>query len=549
MDKITERNNIVNDEEDQGDHGFLINISHEIRTPLNAIIGYAHLLHKNAQTTSQLDRSRRLLQTADYLQTLINNYLDLAKLNAGETRLKIKSFEPSQVIAQVCKMLAGLADARALRLIFHTSDLPAAIDGDETCLSQILINIIGNAIKFTETGSISVSGKTIRKYQDRVVLRFEVTDSGIGITPAELNGLFRQYRQANIEIQQDYNGTGLGLAISKHLVNLMNGTIGVKSTPGQGSTFWFEIPFILSAEAIRCDNGEETQSAVELADLLRSRAVTRILLVEDNIVNQEIIFQFLSFPGLKVHTASNGRSALNMLSVCGYDLVLMDLCMPLMDGMQASREIRSISHCAQIPIIAMTACDFKTDSKAPLPVCINDYLIKPVTPDDLYRVLIRWLGNKQKHDPTKVAGNKQDSLVAAFDICGLDIQTGLKYLQNDQELYRKLLLRFSEIHSADGEKMNLLLAMGEYKAICRLAHKMKGAGSSLGLVRIQTLTDRIEALAYRLNDSNAETSERLQLQTLISELAKHLYSLAADLQKLSLTALETEVKKIKKRNE
>ncbi|NLC84178.1 MAG: response regulator [Ruminococcaceae bacterium] len=558
MEENSNHKNITHETETNDNYDSLVNISHEIRTPLNAIICYAHLLHQEAQTAIQLDHSSKLLQTANHLQALINNYLDLAKLEAGGTKLEKRSFNPAKVVERVCSMLAGLAAAKSLELSLNIKELPLMVRGDETRLSQILINIISNAIKFTSVGKVAVNCRVLSRSADNVLLRFEIVDSGIGLTPEQISCLFADYKQAAESTTRIFGGTGLGLVISKGLVDLMAGSIGAQSVVNQGSTFWLEIPFLHSSQpqtpAEDTLNQKNLPNSTVLGKLLLHRGDTRILVVEDNASNREVISHLLNYRGLQVQTAASGRTAVEMVSKSIFNLILMDIRLPLMDGWQTARAIRSFSNYAQVPIIALTACACTQNLKSTLVDCMNDYIAKPIDPDALYNILIKWLNKDCSHNKSNQASglccknqakqsdqrccqaqayqpktavittkklSNQGFLAVAKSVAGLDAEAGLYCLHYNLPLYQELLNSFRERHKTDGEKMQNALLNHELKIILRLAHTLKGVGGSLGVVRVQSLATRIHDLTNQIADfeqkNNLSNSDNNRYQFILAD--------------------------------
>ena len=421
---------------------FLSNMSHEIRTPMNAIVGYSRLIRQDSLTARQLDRLQKLTVAANHLMSIINDVLDISKIEAGKMRLEAQAFEPRQIVDQACAMVADVIAAKRLQLSVQLVDLPSVLHGDGNRLGQILLNIIGNAAKFTEKGAIAISGRIVHQLLSQVVLRLEVANTGIGMTSEQVSRLFTDFEQADDSTTRLYGGTGLGMAISKRLTEMMDGSIGVTSVYGEGSTFWIEIPFVVSRRernvtattsdcgitSDSCNAGDNSEdftaeafagtaapagpvasagataetlltlpdSAFDmLADLginqMRRRQNMHILIAEDNPINQDVICQLLDFPGLEVQIAGNGRIAVDMASAAAYDLILMDIQMPVLDGLQAARAIRALPGRESVPIIAMTANAFDEDRQRCLAAGMNDHLAKPVIPENLYRVLTRWI--------------------------------------------------------------------------------------------------------------------------------------------------------------
>ncbi len=426
----------------QAKSNFLSNMSHEIRTPMNAIIGYAHLLTQDPLTASQLDAIDKMSTAARHLLQIINDVLDISKIEANKISLDQHDFSPAKVIRDIQAILAESADFRKLAVVDDLRDLPELVRGDSVRLGQIILNLLGNAIKFTETGQITIrafvvarnaktglpltSGRTKpaaapartlapastpaalnpaawepgammpvgAEYEDEVMIRFEIADTGIGLTAAQIQHLFRNFEQADSSITRLYGGTGLGLAISSRLVELMGGRIGVESELGRGSTFWFEIPFI-SIQATRPDASAQVRNYYQRE--MHRRFGAHILLVEDNPINQEVTRLLLEADGMQIAVAENGLIAVEMVRQHPYDLILCDIQMPVMDGVQATREIRKLPDRHTVPIIALTAVVFEEDRQNYLAAGMNDFLGKPVTPEALQRILIKWLTPGKYH--------------------------------------------------------------------------------------------------------------------------------------------------------
>ena len=367
---------------------FLANMSHEIRTPMNAVLGLTHLLQRSDPTPEQADRLAKIDSAANHLLAVINDVLDIAKIEAGKFVLDETEFRLSSVLDDVHSLISGQAQAKGLSINVDLVNAPRWLSGDPTRLRQALFNFTANAVKFTERGSIALRAILLQASADDVVMRFEVQDTGIGIEPLKLGSLFRAFEQAYGSTSHGYGGTGLGLSITKHLAELMGGEAGAESEPGRGSTFWF-------TARLKRASGHAATGAVDAGasdeDALRLlHSGKRILVADDDPLNLEVASIVLGATGLVIECATDGDEAVAKAGAEEFDLILMDMQMPRLDGIAATREIRRSSK-GNMPIIAMTANAFEDDKRRCLDAGMNDFVSKPYDPELLFALLLRWL--------------------------------------------------------------------------------------------------------------------------------------------------------------
>ena len=633
---------------------FLSNMSHEIRTPMNAIFGYAQLLRRDPLTIRQLDQIQKLTMSADHLLHIINDILDLSKIEAGKVSLEVQNFEPARIIDQICKMVLENMAAKKLKLVVDLDSIPTVICGDGHHLSQILLNIIGNAVKFTPEGEIRINGSIVSQTEKEINLKFEVTDTGIGMSKEQVDRLFHDFVQADDSTTRLYGGTGLGLAISKRLANLMQGTIGVDSVPGVGSHFWVEIPFAISTAAPKNTTSFETLAGMRalviddlendrdiitsmlnhlgfavdmvssardglnsiyqaeqmnlgydylfvdlkmpemdgidmiltlksielkkwpiiimttaygkdipymdmeqigivkaivkpitpsslvdaLSELLQKkedataynvnglemelakRKGASVLLAEDNVINQDVFKQLLEAIGIVVTVAENGKVALELVRTIKYDMIFMDIQMPVMDGYEATAAIRSLPGMVELPIIAMTANAFDEDRQKCLEWGMNDHMAKPIEVEKLYRSLVRWIPAKEDTFQEKEASSKFEIETGSINkmseknmedelqkIEELDVFQVIRSLQGNVNSYIRLLGQFVNYHERDAEIMICFLQTKEMDDILHTARKLKSAAATLGIKTVKKEASEIETL-FKTGDLEEQDKEK-----------------------------------------
>ena len=369
---------------------FLANMSHEIRTPLHGIIGMAQLIRRNGLSSEQEVRLGMLETSADHLLNVIEAILDLSKIEAGKLMLEALPVSPQRVLSETVAMLGEAARSKQLSLDWRAGPLPDNLLGDAARVRQALINYVNNAIKFTTAGEIVLAVSVVEDQPDGALLRFEVLDTGIGIDPEVLPRLFANFEQADASTTRRYGGTGLGLAITRRLAELMGGAAGALSVPGEGSTFWFTAWLAKQGAANSHPAGAEQASPADILHDVHGGAP--ILVAEDHPVNREVARELLEDVGLRVDFAEDGGQALAMVRSGNYALVLMDMQMPNMDGIEATRRIRETHPSAQLPIVAMTANAFGEHRDQCLAAGMDDFITKPVDTQALHAILVKWLG-------------------------------------------------------------------------------------------------------------------------------------------------------------
>lgn len=494
---------------------FLANMSHEIRTPMNGIIGYLTLIEKDVYDSKEEMKQFALgaKQSAESLLEIINDILDLSKIESGKVKLEEKEIDLNKIIDESVSILLARADEKGLSIKKIISrGTPLNLIGDSTRLRQIFVNLISNAIKFTSRGAIEVSVYMKEREQDKVVLNIAVKDSGVGIPEEKIGDLFKPFSQVDNSPTRNFGGTGLGLVICKEFVNMMGGEIGVESRRGEGSTFFFTIKLKSQKEQKLYNENELAKiyefqggkniKTVNLKAQTHIRKKYRILLAEDNVVNQKIAMKILNDYGFNAHAVSNGFEAIGEAVKGIYDAILMDVQMPGMDGFSATLQIRRLEgNAGKVPIIALTAHAMQGDKERCFASGMNEYVTKPISGDELILKIDRLLkieDSLEDEDLTTVVQPENDQKL--FDFNHLD-----KMSMGNREFQEELVMTFFEDVIIRYRRLEEWIQNKSIDKIINEAHTIKGASSSIGAVKIAE-----EALAIELSGKHNDLENILQ---------------------------------------
>jgi len=488
---------------------FLANMSHEIRTPMNAIIGLTHLLRRQNPRQDQAARLTKIESSAGHLLSIINDILDLSKIEAGKLTLEKSNFYLGEVFEHIRSLFREELLNKGLVIDVDMGDTPIWLKGDATRLRQALFNYVGNAIKFTEEGTLYLRARTLEETDKKVLVRFEVQDTGIGVAADTLPGLFEAFEQGDATATRVHGGTGLGLAITRRLVLMMDGEVGAQSELGKGSTFWFTAWFGRGHGQMSV----KTSGIVEDAERqLRDRyADARILLAEDNAINLEVAVALLSSVGLIVDTARNGRIAVAMARENHYDLILMDIQMPEVDGLEATRLIRSNVKSGagnlDTPILAMTANVFKEDRLACLEAGMEDFIGKPVEPANLFSTIVKWLpgGGNASQMPSSAELPKESVpdnqvVVGQFErrvrpYADVDLEVLNLIFADDRKAQQMLLQKFTSQADDISAQFETAFRQHDMEQIRFHAHKLKSSARTVGANPLADLCFALETAA------------------------------------------------------
>ncbi len=492
---------------DQAKDAFLANVSHELRTPLGGIIGLLELALPRCRDATLRAYLEKASYAGKHLSRIINDLLDLSKVVAGRITLEAIPFRLNELLQRVRDVIAHQAEAKGLRLQFRADgDIPGPLVGDPTRIEQILLNLTGNAIKFTSAGEIDVHVSLVARSEVQVRLSIDITDSGIGMTAEEISGLFQPFSQASAATSRNFGGTGLGLALSQHLAEAMGGRITVSSRKGHGSVFSLGLSLPLAGAP---------QAEPLVAATPANYHQARVLLVEDDPLNAEIVSELLQAVGIYPQLAGNGHEAVAMLAEEGpaaYDLVLMDVQMPVLDGHAATRLIRSWSGFAALPIVAMTAHALEHERRNSLAAGMNDHIGKPFDHASFYAMLDKWL----PWGATATAPDTSSPVAAKAlpELRCLDVAAGLQRFSGNEQRYRHWLARFVEESPEVAPELRRLLASGATEKALAATHSFKGSAGTLGL---EVLATRAAELEQAIRQRRDAVPELRQLERAIDE--------------------------------
>jgi two-component system sensor histidine kinase/response regulator len=500
---------------------FLANMSHEIRTPMHAVINLAQLCLSTALDAQQRDYVEKIYSASKSLLRIIDDILDFSKLEAGKMTLEAIDFPLQQVLDYLRDLMTPVAQQKNLALHWQVNvDAAQHFVGDPLRLGQVLLNLLSNAVKFTERGTVGLQVDARPLNDTTVELKFAVSDTGIGLSPEQCAGLFQSFSQADASTTRKYGGTGLGLAISKQLTELMHGQISVQSALGQGSTFTVTIP-LKRAAGKPMDGDRAAQTSVT------ALPGARLLVVEDNPVNQQIARELLTRGGVTVTIANNGLECLALLEQQSFDAVLMDVQMPVLDGMETATAIRQRLRLNSLPIIAMTANAMCGDRDRCLEAGMNDYLAKPIEPRALWNTLAKWV--KPRAEVAAPAHARSSPTQQMPTMRGIDLAVALKHAGDDVAFLRELLREFRATHAEDDKRLREALAAGDVTSAKRLAHTLKSVAATFGAQRLHAVAATMDA---HLRDGAIAPCEALlgELTGALEEVRAAIDSDAADFQ-------------------
>ncbi|HTF31696.1 MAG TPA: ATP-binding protein [Flavitalea sp.] len=485
---------------------FMANMSHEIRTPMNAILGFTNLLQKEPLNEKSQEFINSIRNSGENLLSIINDVLDFSKIEAGMMRIESNPFSLRGLLDSIETMFAARVQSKNLQFKVNVEEpIPDLLKGDAVRLTQILVNLVNNSVKFTNSGGIFINVAPDKQTEDGIEVSFSVKDTGIGISTDKINTIFERFQQADEETTRKYGGTGLGLSIVKQLVELQNGSIRVISVPNMGTEFLFAIPYALP-ETIAEKNKLELKPVSEIQ---LNKGNIKILVAEDNTMNQSLMKHLLTDWKLDFHIVNNGKEAIETLRQKEYSLVLMDIQMPEMDGYSTTLKIRNELN-SNIPIVAMTAHAMAGEREKCLSFGMNEYISKPIRENELYKIVNNLLRSSEKKEPENQVNHDSDDIVNNFEVINLGY---LKELSGGNKAFEvKMISQFLEQLPGELAAMENEFGNGNYMEVAKAAHNMKTSVSFLGL--LEKLGDPLDYI----ESSAVDQKQNVNLKEKIAEI-------------------------------